>query len=420
MRGRWLAGLFLLILPILPFLVKAAIQPPSELEREALDAPGTQASAEQAHSSPQVTSAASAIAAKAEEFRVELLMSLDLFVRAERALYAEGASYTKALGRVPDVFGSLAQYYKIDIARANQSQLLVVAVGEGRRNAVADLSALVGDRVAVDEVFRVRSNFPMPRPPRDYLHTLARAVMNRIYSDQYRVPGRQELNLLEGIFHGYFRYEVKPVSNGGRTIVAEGIAAPVAGDIVEMQPGANLYDWVYNHRNTSWIEKEIYGNLEKIYLAERVHHEHVGSYSPTFSGLLPMWNDLAALGVEQSPLVVQEFQLDPTFGFHAEVGERRETSGRTPSARSSSTARVLSVNGYGQVAEVSSIETIVNQFEQTRKKVLASGEIRREILPTEKGSGLEAAAKSLVGPAMAPSGDPSGDPLLIDAVDPEK
>lgn len=304
---------------------------------------------------------------------------------------AENARYTKSLGRVPDVFGALTHYYRIEVARATQNQLLVVAVGEGRRNAVAEASALVGDRVAIDERFQVRTNFPLPHPPRDYLHTVARMVMNRIFANQFRMPKRSELELWEGVFKGYFRYEVKPVSNGGRTIVAVGLGAPVQDDIIEMQPGANVYEWVYNHRKSSWIENEIYGNLEKIYLAERIYQDHVGSYSPTLKGLLPIWNDLSTLTIDQSPLVIQEFQLDPTFGFHAEVAER--SSPGSASDRAPSSVRALSVNGYGQVSEVSSIENIVNQFEQARNKIFTHGK-----------------AESVK----------SDEPLLIDVVEPEK
>src|SRR5690242_6551845 len=126
MRGRWLAGVFLLLfIPLLPFLLKsvtnASFQAPNHCTQTEVDNPA-----------PGCLST-STIAGHAEEFRVELLMSLDLFVRAQRALRGETGAFTRSVGRMPDVFGALTHYYRVDVTRATQSQLLVVAVGEGRR-----------------------------------------------------------------------------------------------------------------------------------------------------------------------------------------------------------------------------------------------------------------------------------------------
>ncbi len=345
MRGHLQAGFFLLFLPLLPLLVKFA------------------AEASVAGASRVVVTESRSVAAEipASEYRIELLMALDLLVRAERVLRVESSMFTRSVGRVPDVLGSLTHYYRIDIARATRNQLLVVATGEGRRTGVADASAVVGDRVAIDEGFRVNSNFPLPVPPRDYLHTLARTVMNRIYNSQFKIPETPELDLWEGVFRGHFRYEVRPISAGGKTIVAVGLRGPVKGDVVEMAPGADLYAWVYQHRNAAWVERELYGQLEKIYFAERIHQEHTGNYSPNFQSLLSNWNGLVGLSSDQSPLVVQDFQLDQTFGFHAELAQR------SPATRS------WSINGYGQVAEVATVERIVGQFEQARKEVATHG-----------------------------------------------
>lgn len=406
MRGRWLPGFFLIIfIPLVPFLIKtgtgASFQAPNACTQSLarnLDtaAPGCLPGADRL--------------SRVEEFRAELLMSLDLFVRAQRALRADSGSYTRSIGRMPDVFGSLTHYYRIDVTRASQNQLLVVAVGEGGRTSGAIASQLVGDRIAIDENFQVHSNFPIPQPPRDYLHVVARTVMNRIWANQALVSEKHELELWEGVYRDFFKYEVKPVSNGGHTIVATGIAAPVLGDVVEMQPAANVYDWVYHHRHSSWAENEMHGHLEKIYLAEKIYQDHVGAYSPTFRGLLPMWNDLASLAVEQSPFVVQEFQLDPTFGFHAEVAQRQDAENR--SRRNPSSVRALAVNGYGQVSEVSSIESIMQQFEQTRKQVADPHQ-----LSDENPIGV---AKKILPVSQPSAATQNMEPLVIDAVESEK
>lgn len=383
MRGRLQFALFLLFLPVLPYLAKTLTQSHAVVSRGCGSRPSQSQLSDPDCATPSYSKTA-------DEFRVELLMALDLLVRAERALHSEMASYTNSVGRVPDVLGSLAQYYRVEVARATRSELLVIAVGEGRRNLITGGASLAGDRIAIDQRFRVRANFPVPQPPRDYLHTLAQSVMNHIFSNQFRIPERAQLDLWEGVFRGNFQYEVRSVSQGGRTLVAVGLNPPVQGDVIEMQPGADLYEWVYNHRNSSWIEHELQGQLERIFLAERIHQEHTGSYAATFKALIPNWGNLSSLSVDDSPLVVQEFQLDPTFGFHAEVSRRHLDSDRTPSS-----ARTWAVNGYGQVSEVSSIERIMNQFEQARRQVTSELKDSRKLVPADRN------------------------PLLIDAVEGE-
>lgn len=309
------------------------------------------------------------------ELRAQLLLGLDLFVRAERALRVESSSFTSSLGRVPNVLGALTHFYRVDIARATRNRLLVVATGEGRRSVLNDLASIVGDRVTIDEEFRVHTNFPLPSPPRDYLHTLARTVMNRIHSSQFQLPERSDLDRWEGVFHGYFRYEVRPVSDGGRTIVALGLSGPVRGDIVEMQSGANIFEWVYNHRNGASAAIELQGSLEEIYLAQRIYQDHVGHYAPNFKGLVSASTVLAALDAPSAPLALQEFQLDPTFGFLAEIGVRgRSAADADSEGRSPASLHAWSVNGYGQVAQVDTVERLVDQFEQARKQVATHGD----------------------------------------------
>src|SRR5581483_9744280 len=99
--------------------------------------------------------------------------------------------------------------------------------------------------------------------------------------------------------------------------------------------------------------------LDKIYLAERIHQEHTGSYAPSFMDLIPNWNGLSELSQGLSPLVVQEFQLDPTFGFHAEVAQRRSVDREPGQSRGESDLKSWSVNGYGQISEISSMVTLV-------------------------------------------------------------
>jgi hypothetical protein len=308
------------------------------------------------------------------------------------------------------VLGSLAQYYRIEIVRATRDRLLIVATGEGRPRAVIG-TALVGDRVAIDQNFTVRTNFPVPMPPRDYLHTLARVVMNRIFASGFRVPDRSDLDEWEGIYRGNFKYEVRTVSQGGRTLVAIGTGPTVKDDVVEMQPGANLFEWVYQHRQGTWISREIYGALEKIYLAQRIHHAHTGEYAATFDDVVPAWQDLAVLSDTSSPLVLQEFQVDPSFGFQAELAPRS----RAPAGEATPTlTRAWSINGTGQVSEVATIERIMSDFERARRKVANHGEVWASPGTPGQGNAPEA-------PTADADADAGGrKPLLIDAVDGEK
>jgi hypothetical protein len=336
-------------------------------------------------------------------------MALDLFVRAERAIRIEGGSFTRALGRVPDVLGALPLYYHIDVARVGRDQLLVVASGEVHRDMTMNaIPGIAGDRVAIDERFRVKANFPFPTPPRDYLHVLARNVMNRIVNEQLRVPSEAEISRWEGVFHGYFKYDVRTLSQGGKTVVATGVAAPVKGEVIDIGgegTSTNLYEWVYNHRHTIGLDRELLGGLEKIYLAERIYHEHTGVYAPTFQRLIPANNGLASYGTEGGPFAIQEFQIDPTFGFHAELAERapdREPAGST-NAEGSGIPRAWSVNGYGQVSQVSSIEGLMQQFENTRDSVARHG-----------------VSDPAIGDWKAQEATKARKPLLIDAVEGDK
>lgn len=346
MRAYLRFGVFLVVLPILPFLLKTIWQVPTRAF----------------HNETQVSESTTHI-------RTHLLMALDLLVKGEQTIRRETSSFTRALGRVPDVLGSVAQFYKIDIVKSSRSSLLVVAVGERGKSRIAETVNLDADRVAIDEGFHVVANFPLPPPPRDYLHTLARVVMNQIFLDNSRVLERKQIERWEGVFHGYFRYEVRSMSQGGRTIVAVGKRSPVAGDIVDMQTGANLYEWVYNYRHSVWLRHEIEGRLEKLYLAEHIYRDHVGFYCSSFRGLVPQWNELAVLSNESQPLRLQEFQEDPTFGFHAEIGYGPGQNERRPAS-----LKAWSVNGYGQIAEVSSIESLVTQFERAKRQIESHGE----------------------------------------------
>lgn len=398
MRGRFYTGLFLLLLPAVPLVVKVVVEASSAKVSRTQFAPET---------SEKIT-----------EFRTELLMGLDLFVRAQRALRSENNTYTRSLGRMPDVLGAVTSFYKVDVVRATRNQLLVVVTGEARRSGMGESAMLAGDRVAIDESFRVNSNFPLPLPPRDYLYVLARSVLNRIAANQFQVPEQSELDGWEGTFRHFFRYEVRPVSQGGRTLVAVGLAAPVKGEVVGMGPEtANIYEWVYHHRHAAWVEQEMRGSLERIYIAQKIHSEHTGSYAASFKDLLPEWNALSSLSPSHAPFEAGEMQLDPNFGFHAEVSPATD-HGRQPSSD-----RAWSINAYGQVAEVDNVESLVDEFEQARKKVARLGDgsaPENADNPLLEMSGSDAGQlmpQRLLQQGNSADSERGRKPLIIDAVD---
>ncbi len=327
------------------------------------------------------------------KLRLNLLLSLDLLVRAQRALHWNTGSYTRALGRVPDVLGPLTHYYNVDIPIASEKQLQITAVGQVHQRSLLERSfifLLHGDKVLIDEKFQLWVNFPMPDPPREYLHTLARNVLYHIggrattgtveahllaSSPDHMVLKRKELDLLEGVFRGYFRYELQPTTQAPNALVAVGIKFPVKGDVVEpatrtlgtgekvskaeerksisSSEGRDLFEWVHAYRHSVAVEQELDSYLEKIYLAERIHQAHTGQFAPTFNKLIPNWNTLSSLSVEAGSLVIQEFQLDSTFGFYAEITQRDLSR------------KAWSINGYGQVSEISSIFNLLTQWEQS-------------------------------------------------------
>lgn len=432
MWGRFKSGFFLICLPLLPLLARVAVevytQAPSAKNRN--------------HVTAEVSAAT-------ESYRRELLMALDLYVRAERVLRSEQLSYVSYLGRTPDVFGALVHSYKIEVARATRHKLLVIATAEVGKTLISktdggisgDLARTAGDRISIDEAFRVNANFPLPAPEREYLHVVARSVLAKISANQFIIPDRTELNVLEGVFKNYFSYEIRPVSQGGRTLVAVGLTEPVKGDVVEMGPASNIFEWVFNHRSTSWVEQELHGRLQEIYWAERIFQEHTGSYASSLKDLLPEWEHLGVLASKFSPLSVELLQVDPTFGFHAEVAPVA-VNGRAPSS-----SRAWTINGYGQVSEVAGDERVIDVFEQARKKIASLGndasqgiegsegierieDVRsdrgehlrkaplKEIADSEPQHRLTQDLTNTTGGAEANSDDDRGrKPLLIDAVD---
>ncbi|MEW6057772.1 MAG: hypothetical protein AB1540_14265 [Bdellovibrionota bacterium] len=372
-------GLFFGFLPLLPFVAKLILTP-SSIEFRA------------ANSSTQVLvdSQSKTASERAATLRLQLLMGLDLLVRAEHALHHHSYTFTKSLGRVPDVLGSITSYYRTEIVRATRDSFVVVATGEGPRSSIVDTSSVLGDRLAIDEKFNVRSNFQLPEPSRDYLHTLAQTVMNQIARNQFQIPEKATLNQWEGVFKNYFRYEVRSTSKGDRAVSAVGVRAPVKDDVVEVEPHANLFQWVYKHRNSVDVQQEAFGRLENLFFAARISHDHLGGHCTSLEEVVPYWNSLLTLKSEHSPLALEEFRLDTDFGYHAEIAYQGEDD-------EEEAVRSWTVNGYGQVSEISPVERIVSQFENARRRVASHGE--NEIVKKEKHS------------------ESKHRPLLIDAVE---
>jgi hypothetical protein len=86
----------------------------------------------------------------------------------------------------------------------------------------------VGDRLAIDEQYNLKTNFPAPAPRADYLKYVAWRTLRKIRSEA-RLSDAFEKTALRG----FFRYELAPDHSVARAI---GVRNPVEGKIVELGP----------------------------------------------------------------------------------------------------------------------------------------------------------------------------------------
>lgn len=305
----------------------------------------------------------------AEDHRLMLLMGIDLLVRAERAIQQELGTYTRALGRVPDLLGSSTLSYRVEISKATANRLVISAVGQGFRSTF-DTKAVSGDRLFVTEGFDVKSNFPLPTPPREYLKILAKGVLSRLEREKAERLEQIDVLALEGVYRGFFNYERRPRSSSENqwVWVATGNSVPVLGETIvlddrEIASPPNLFKWVHEYRNSRWLEQEVRGKLELVYLSEQIGRSQTGEYSYEFSDLVAYWNSIAALQSPETPFLFREITKDTALGYRAEIAEK-------------GTGRFWTLNAYGQFTENAEFVGLMRQFDSTRRKIASHGDLR--------------------------------------------
>lgn len=301
--------------------------------------------------------------------RIALLMTLDLLVRVQKAIKEESGSYSKYLGQIPDITGSIGFLFQINIEEASGDRLQITARRDPRRN----MESRPRDFAAIDEWFQLHTNFEIPVMPRDYLLSIARTVIGQMMDGNFQSP-------LEGVFKGYFQYEKRPTSDGKHAIIATGIKAPVSGHVVTAGD-SDLFLYVYQYRKTQLAWAESRYQLEKIYLAQKLHQNTTGRFSGTLRTLVPYWNGLESLdpaGGEPPPFLLQELHLDPSLGFYAEVSA--QSSSQELNSDILPDQKTWSINGYGQTSEISSIEALIQQFENTKRRIAGKRDARKNLL----------------------------------------
>jgi hypothetical protein len=162
------------------------------------------------------------------ELRRELLEALDRLVYLENDYHSVFGYYTQVLNHAGfSVSARLARHYEIRVEAVSKSHFQVSAFSEEQGK--------IQDRVWVDQLFRVTSNFPMPSPSAEYLKLRAsQRVKWLVNQDPDHLPAEK------GIFTGYFRYEIRKDSDNRPVAVAVGIRSPVLGVELEARPQSGM------------------------------------------------------------------------------------------------------------------------------------------------------------------------------------
>ncbi|HRK01523.1 MAG TPA: hypothetical protein PLH57_02570 [Oligoflexia bacterium] len=342
-----------------------------------------------------------------EDHRLLLVLGLDLLVRAERVVHKEFGTFTNALGRVPDLLGSSTLNYRVEVAKASPSQLLIRATGQGFRT-MFDTKSVAGDRLFIDQNFEIKSNFPLPDPPKEYLRTLAKTVLFRLAREKaVTEPKPDILKIWEGVYGGYFRYERRPraQSEGEFAWVAVGLAGSTGGETITLDESdqlipPNLFQWVQRYRATHWIEQEVRAKLELVYLGERMSHDHTGGYVFESGDLSAYWNSLSDLASSDASYFLRGISKDSELGYRAEIAEK-------------ASGRFWTINGYGQLSENAETAVIIQQFDAARRKIASHGGLQADL-----GTQQSSVSGGNAGTPFIVSDPESGKNLMIEPVSP--
>lgn len=236
-----------------------------------------------------------------DALRRELLEALDRLITYElyyRSIYGR---FTKLMSRVGMTLPQrVSQVYQIQIVEATADRLRIAAFSDAERGKP--------EYVTVDQDFKIQANFKIPLARVEYLRFQAMKHLRQLSHTQLGQSIEEQ-----GLFKGYFRFEVRPDSEGQKVAFAVGIRQPVVG--VRLQygltsqshweqsedPHLDLVEFPDFHRPSQLGQDEsgdVLSSEEEVRLAQKIFYGEIGRYAKTMS--------------ELSKIVT--FQFEPTLG----------------------------------------------------------------------------------------------------------
>jgi hypothetical protein len=217
----------------------------------------------------------------------ELIELLDRMVSYEHYYRSVYGRFTTDLGRigvgVPRLF---REQYQLRAVEVSHDRLVITASSES--------NGRLGDLVSIDQDFRLHASFPVPAPRLQYLKSQAFKHLRSLRD----APGGQ-LHEEQGVYRGYFSYEIRHDMKDRRVAVATGVRAPVVGVELEMGQGMEMADVeaellsgespaggeVAEPDHESVAGDDGMTTLEEAYLAQRIFHGELGRYARNWSEL---------------------------------------------------------------------------------------------------------------------------------------
>jgi len=157
--------------------------------------------------------------------RKELLEALDGLVSYEhyyRSVYGQFTQFIHRIGYpLPLVIREL---YEVRVSEATQDRLVITAFSEFRGRTT--------DLVTVDHNYEVHANFPIPVPGAEFLRGKAQKHLRALREAASINPAR--LIEEQGVFKGFFKFEIRKNEQGNWSAFAVGLKQPVVGMQLEI------------------------------------------------------------------------------------------------------------------------------------------------------------------------------------------
>ncbi len=292
------------------------------------------------------------------------------YQRYYREVYGRYAREFEGLG-IPEqlsigTLSEIRRYYEISFIESDPKRLMVLA--SAKPNHPSGLG-LEGDRLIIDENYRINGNFPVPHPSKKFLAEESDRVL------QLRIRRRQaEI----GLAKSYWKFE--PRFEGERAKwIAVGIKAPVNGmqrlpSIIPAEPAesrsiASIFHQVKRHLSARVAKKdrtneatneqefgsnEIHFLLSDARLAQHIHFREAGIYSSDW----PSLDRYSSFRIEErakasSNVDLNEIELTPD-GFLLKIKiTRGELIGE-----------LFSMNEIGELKQIRYTDILVGELQQ--------------------------------------------------------